>query len=131
MVLGAGAAAAMAGVGFSAPRVLVVTAAANLLVALWIVRILPHEVYRSLFRWFFHAFHGVTVRGLENYRAAGSRVVIVSNHQSYFDACLIAAFLPDNPDLRHRHGADQKMVGETVPQRGRYVPGRCADRRMR
>jgi acyl-[acyl-carrier-protein]-phospholipid O-acyltransferase/long-chain-fatty-acid--[acyl-carrier-protein] ligase len=97
MVLGSGAAAAMAGVGFSAPHVLVVTAAANLLVALWIVRILPHEVYRSLFRWFFRTFHGVNVRGLENYRAAGARVVIVSNHQSYFDACLIAAFLPDNP----------------------------------
>ncbi|HEX3996788.1 MAG TPA: acyl-[ACP]--phospholipid O-acyltransferase [Acetobacteraceae bacterium] len=97
MVLGSGAAAAMAWFGFNAPHVLVVTAAANLLVAFWIVRILPHEVYRSLFRWFFRTFHGVTVRGLENYRAAGSRVVIVSNHQSYFDACLIAAFLPDSP----------------------------------
>jgi acyl-[acyl-carrier-protein]-phospholipid O-acyltransferase/long-chain-fatty-acid--[acyl-carrier-protein] ligase len=97
MVFGSGAAAALAWCGFSAPSVLAVTAAANLLVAFWIVRILPHEVYRSLFRWFFRSFHGVTVRGLENYRAAGSRVVIVSNHQSYFDACLIAAFLPDNP----------------------------------
>jgi acyl-[acyl-carrier-protein]-phospholipid O-acyltransferase/long-chain-fatty-acid--[acyl-carrier-protein] ligase len=64
---------------------------------LWIVRILPHEVWRALFRWYFRTFHGVTVRGLENYGAAGQRVVIVSNHQSYFDACLIAAFLPDNP----------------------------------
>ena len=97
MVLGAGAAALLAGLGFSAPRVLVVTAAANFLVAIWIVRILPHEVFRALFRWYFRTFHGVTVRGLENYRAAGPRVVIVSNHQSYFDACLIAAFLPDNP----------------------------------
>ncbi len=39
----------------------------------------------------------MTVHGLENYRAAGPRVVIVANHQSYFDACLIAAFLPDSP----------------------------------
>jgi acyl-[acyl-carrier-protein]-phospholipid O-acyltransferase / long-chain-fatty-acid--[acyl-carrier-protein] ligase len=97
MVLGSAAAAAMAWAGLSAPQVLIVTAAANLLVAVWIVRILPHEVFRSLFRWFFRTFHGVTVRGLENYRSAGERVVIVSNHQSYFDACLIAAFLPDNP----------------------------------
>ncbi len=97
MVLGAGAAALLAGLGFSAPRVLELTAAANLLVAIWIVRILPHEVFRALFRWYFRSFHGVTVRGRENYRAAGPRVVIVSNHQSYFDACLIAAFLPDNP----------------------------------
>ncbi|MSP00218.1 MAG: acyl-[ACP]--phospholipid O-acyltransferase [Acetobacteraceae bacterium] len=97
MVLGASAAAAMAGLGFSAPAVLIVTAAANFLVALWIVRILPREVYRSLFRWYFQTFHGVTVQGLEHYRAAGARVVIVSNHQSYFDACLIAAYLPDHP----------------------------------
>jgi acyl-[acyl-carrier-protein]-phospholipid O-acyltransferase/long-chain-fatty-acid--[acyl-carrier-protein] ligase len=97
MVLGAAAAALMAGIGMSAPSVLAVTAAANLLVAIWIVRILPREVWRALFRFYFRTFHGVTVRGLENYRAAGSRVVIVSNHQSYFDASLIAAFLPDNP----------------------------------
>ena len=30
-------------------------------------------------------------------RAAGDRVVIVANHQSYLDACLIAACLPDSP----------------------------------
>ena len=97
MVLGAAAAALLAGVGFTAPQVLIVTAAANLLVALWIVRILPREVFRAVLRWYFRTFHGVTVRGLEHYRAAGQRVVIVSNHQSYFDACLIAAFLPDDP----------------------------------
>ena len=97
MVLGAAVAALLAGFGFSAQMVLAFTAAANLVVAVWIVRILPHEVYRALFRWYFLTFHDVTVRGLENYRAAGPRVVIVSNHQSYFDACLIAAFLPDNP----------------------------------
>jgi acyl-[acyl-carrier-protein]-phospholipid O-acyltransferase/long-chain-fatty-acid--[acyl-carrier-protein] ligase len=97
MVAGAAAAALMAGFGCDAPLVLTVTAGANLLVAIWIVRILPHEVYRAIFRWYFHTFHGVIVRGLDNYRAAGSRVVIVSNHQSYLDACLIAAFLPDSP----------------------------------
>ena len=30
-------------------------------------------------------------------QAAGDRVVIVANHQSYLDACLIAAYLPDSP----------------------------------
>lgn len=97
IVAGAAAAAVLAGLGLTAPQVLVVTAVANFFVALWIVRILPHEVYRAMFRAYFRLFHGVTVRGLDHYRAAGHRVVIVSNHQSYFDACLIAAFLPDNP----------------------------------
>ncbi len=97
MVAGAGAAALLAWRGFDAPTVLKLTAAANLLVAFWIVRILPHEVFRAVFRWYFNSFHGVTVHGLEHYKAAGERLVIVSNHQSYLDACLIAAFLPDSP----------------------------------
>ena len=48
MVAGAAAAAALAAAGVCARRrVLHVAAVANLLVALWIVRILPHEVYRA------------------------------------------------------------------------------------
>ena len=97
MVAGAAAAAALAAVGLRAPAVLHVAAVANLFVALWIVRILPHEVYRAILRWYFRRFHRVQVHGLEHYRAAGDRAVIVANHQSYLDACLIAACLPDSP----------------------------------
>ena len=43
--------------GLRAPAVLHVAAVANLSVAVWIVRILPHEVYRALLRWYFHRFH--------------------------------------------------------------------------
>ena len=97
MVAGAAAAAGLSAAGLHAPGILRVAAAANLAVALWIVRILPRDVIRSLFRWYFSTFHGVRVTGLDHYKAAGDRVVIVSNHQSYLDACLIAAFLPDSP----------------------------------
>ena len=97
MVAGAAAAATLAAIGLSAPAVLHIAAVANLFVALWIVRILPQEVYRALLRWYFRHFHHVQVHGLENYKAAGDRVVIVANHQSYLDACLIAACLPDSP----------------------------------
>ena len=97
MVGGAGAAAGLAALGVDAPGVLKIAALANFGVAIWIVRILPQDFWRSVFRWYFETFHGVDVAGLENYRAAGDRVVIVSNHQSFADACLIAAFLPDSP----------------------------------
>ena len=97
MVAGAAAAATLAAIGLTAPAVLHVAAVANLFVVIWIVRILPHEVYRTVLRWYFHRFHHLQVRGLENYKAAGDRVVIVANHQSYLDACLIAACLPDSP----------------------------------
>ena len=97
MVAGAAAAATLAALGLRAPAVLHIAAVANFFVALWIIRILPHEVYRAVLRWYFRRFHRVQVHGLENYQAAGDRVVIVANHQSYLDACLIAACLPDNP----------------------------------
>ena len=107
MVGGSAAAAALAWSGVDAPGVLGITAAANLLVAAWIVRILPQEVMRSLFRFYFDVFHGVEVNGLENYRAAGDKVVIVSNHLSFADACLIACYLPDSPTFAvHTRTAD-------------------------
>jgi MFS family permease len=52
MVLGAAAAALLSGLGSSAPLVLIITAAANFLVAIWIFRILPHGVQHALLRGF-------------------------------------------------------------------------------
>jgi acyl-[acyl-carrier-protein]-phospholipid O-acyltransferase / long-chain-fatty-acid--[acyl-carrier-protein] ligase len=99
MVAGAAAAAALAAFGMATPAVLHLAALANLLVAVWIIRILPQDMYRALLRWYFRTFHHLQITGLENYQAAGDRVVIVANHQSYLDAPLIAACLPDSPSF--------------------------------
>jgi acyl-[acyl-carrier-protein]-phospholipid O-acyltransferase/long-chain-fatty-acid--[acyl-carrier-protein] ligase len=97
MVLGAAAATLFAAAGISPAGALELLAFVNFFVAIWIMRLLPQEVLRSLFRFYFDTFHGVTVKGLENYRAAGDRIVIVANHLSFADACLIACYLPDSP----------------------------------
>jgi acyl-[acyl-carrier-protein]-phospholipid O-acyltransferase/long-chain-fatty-acid--[acyl-carrier-protein] ligase len=97
MVLGSGATYALDAAGYSPTEVLTILAIANLGVAIWIMRLLPQHVLRALFRFYFDTFHGVTVNGVENYRAAGDRVVIVANHLSFADACLIACYLPDSP----------------------------------
>ncbi len=52
--------------GIAPTTVLRLTALANLIVAAWIVRILPQETVRAIFRWYFTFFHGVDVAGLEN-----------------------------------------------------------------
>lgn len=53
------------------------------------LRRLIGALLRTLFR--------VEIRGLDNYRRAGSRFIIVSNHVSFLDAPLLAALLPDLP----------------------------------
>lgn len=39
----------------------------------------------------------VQVRGLEHYHAAGNKVVIASNHQSFLDPLLLSVFIPEKP----------------------------------
>lgn len=49
---------------------------------------------KSLLRGLLRLLYRVEVRGLEHYREAGERVLVVANHTSFLDAVLLAAFLP-------------------------------------
>ncbi len=53
------------------------------------IRFILKHILKILFR--------VEVTGLEHYEAAGERVLIVANHQSFLDAMLIALFMPVQP----------------------------------
>ncbi|MCK8784155.1 acyl-[ACP]--phospholipid O-acyltransferase [Roseomonas sp. NAR14] len=97
MVVGAAAVAGLAAAGIGPTGTLLIAAAINTLVAFWIVAVMPRDTVRMVLRVYFRLFHRVEVRGLEHYRAAGERVVIVANHMSFFDGCLLGAFLPDDP----------------------------------
>ena len=97
MVAASLVAAVLAFAHVSAPRILMLTAAANLVAAVWILRILPRTTLRALAAWYFRRFHRAEISGLEHYRAAGKRVVMVVNHVSLADGVLVAAFLPDAP----------------------------------
>lgn len=83
--------------GVAPVTILLMLAVANLAVAGWIVRILPQETLRSVIRWYFEAFHGADISGLENLPAADQRVVYAVNHQSLADGAFVAAFLPGTP----------------------------------
>ncbi len=100
IVAGAAVAALLAMAGWGPAAVLGAFAAGNVVVAVWIMRILPQSTVRMVFRWYFEAFHGVDASGLEHVRAAcgeGGRVVAVVNHLSFLDGCFVAAFLPGAP----------------------------------
>ncbi len=89
--------AGLAVIGAAPVTILLGAAAANLLVAIWIIRLLPQQTVQSVFRWYFTTFHGVDVKGLENLPKSGQRAVIVVNHQSFADGCFVGAFLPGSP----------------------------------
>ena len=51
------------------------------------LKIILHKILTFLYR--------VEVQGLENYKKAGDRVLIISNHTSFLDPLLLGVFLPD------------------------------------
>lgn len=81
--------------GFSVPQVFLTIAIANAAVAVYICKLLPDILIRNFFRWILVSLYRVKVKGLENYRNAGKRVVIIANHTSFLDALLLAIFIPD------------------------------------
>ncbi|HTH97850.1 MAG TPA: acyl-[ACP]--phospholipid O-acyltransferase [Stellaceae bacterium] len=97
MVLAAIIIAGLAAIGWSAPRILALASLCNLLVALYICRLLPNAVMQGILRWYFAVFHKAEVKGLENLRDDGRRKVVVINHLSLLDGCFIAAYLPGEP----------------------------------
>ena len=97
MVLGALATAAMLDWGFSVTQVFLVLALANVIAAIQVCRLLPHELLKTMAATLFRFAFRVEVRGWENYKLAGPRAVIVVNHVSFLDGALLAAFLPGKP----------------------------------
>jgi acyl-[acyl-carrier-protein]-phospholipid O-acyltransferase/long-chain-fatty-acid--[acyl-carrier-protein] ligase len=97
MVTGALATSVMLAADFTVPMVFLVLAIANSIVALYVIQLLPDHIFKALFASIFKALYRVEVKGLENYRAAGPRAVIVANHVSMLDALLLGTFLPGKP----------------------------------
>jgi len=52
------------------------------------------ELVKQLVRFILQLLFRVEVEGMENYKKAGNRVMIVANHTSFLDAVLLAIFLP-------------------------------------
>lgn len=51
---------------------------------------------KKILRWLLTLIYKVEVKGLDNYKKAGDRVLIISNHTSFLDPLLLGVFLPDD-----------------------------------
>ena len=122
MVTGAISASLMLAMDFTVPSVFLALAIANCVVAVYVVQLLPDHVFKSLFAAIFKILYRVEIKGLENYRAAGPRAVIVANHVSFLDALLLGTFLPGKPTFAVDTHIAKKwwvkpflMLGEALP----------------
>lgn len=79
------------------PMLVLLCALGQIGMTLYIIRILPDPVLRNFLYGFLRLLFRLEVHGLENYEAAGKRVILIANHTSYLDALLIAAVLPEKP----------------------------------
>jgi acyl-[acyl-carrier-protein]-phospholipid O-acyltransferase/long-chain-fatty-acid--[acyl-carrier-protein] ligase len=95
MVVSALATALLLGAGLGVPEIFLTLALVNAAVAVYITRLLPGALARGFLAWLLDMLYRVEVRGIDNYERAGNRVVLVANHQSFLDAALIAAYVPD------------------------------------
>ena len=80
--------------GMTVPQIFLTVGIANALVAVYVCTLLPQELVKYLGRRVFRLLNRVEVIGLENYKAAGDRAVIVANHTSFIDGPLLGCFLP-------------------------------------
>ena len=85
------------GFGFSVPMLFLMLALGNVAVALFVCQLLPAYLMKSLMQGLLKTLYKVEVKGLEHYKDAGDRVIIVCNHVSFLDAPVLAAFLPGKP----------------------------------
>jgi acyl-[acyl-carrier-protein]-phospholipid O-acyltransferase / long-chain-fatty-acid--[acyl-carrier-protein] ligase len=81
--------------GLSARGLFLALGLANLLAAIFVIRLLPHEALAGLARLLFRLLYRVEVKGLHNVTARGRRSLIVANHTSFLDGPLLSAFLPE------------------------------------
>jgi acyl-[acyl-carrier-protein]-phospholipid O-acyltransferase/long-chain-fatty-acid--[acyl-carrier-protein] ligase len=93
---------------FTVPQVFLTVAFLNLIVTVWICRLLPGALIMTAAAAVFRFLFRIEVRGIENVAKAGPRAVVVANHVSFLDGALIAAFVPGRPTF---------VVDTTVAQR--------------
>jgi acyl-[acyl-carrier-protein]-phospholipid O-acyltransferase/long-chain-fatty-acid--[acyl-carrier-protein] ligase len=97
MVCAALATLAMLGLGFTVPQVFLTLAILNFGVAVYICKLLPDALIKSLLAALFGLLYRVEVKGLLNFHKAGERSVIIANHVSFLDGLLLATYLPTKP----------------------------------
>ncbi len=102
--------------GFGIPDLFWMLAILNVIVAIYIMKIIPKQSLQTIGRLLFKVLYRVEVLGLENYPKDGSSYVIVSNHVSLLDGPLLVCFLPDMPVFAINTDVNKKWWAKVFTQ---------------
>lgn len=89
------AAVILLSVGLTIPHLFLCVSVLGLGVFIYVCKLLPDALIRSVLLSIFKTFFRVEVDGIQNFKKAGKRVLLVANHTSLLDGLLIAAFMPE------------------------------------
>lgn len=81
--------------GITIPQLFLLIAVASVGVFFYVCRLLPDALLRSILQGIFGLFFRVHLDGIQNFKKAGKRVLLVANHTSLLDGLLIAVFMPE------------------------------------
>ena len=82
---------------FDVLDIFTVVAILNAFVAIYICKLLPQDLVKSIGRFIFRTLYRVEIKSAENYDKVGDKAVIIANHTSFLDAPLLGCFLKDTP----------------------------------
>ncbi len=94
--------------GLSLPQMFFLIATLGFLIAVFICHRLPDFFTRGLLQALLRLMFRTQVFGLENFKKAGRKTVIIANHVSLWDGVLLAAFMPERITFAIDRGWTQK-----------------------
>ncbi|MCF6765558.1 acyl-[ACP]--phospholipid O-acyltransferase [Thiotrichales bacterium 19S3-7] len=81
----------------SIESIFLILALLNFVVSIYICRLLPEDLFKSLAERVLKFFYRVEVKGIDHYKDINEKALIIANHTSFLDALLLAVFLPKKP----------------------------------
>jgi acetyltransferase len=96
MVIASAISMVLLALGAGTPAIIGILAISNLVIAVYICKLLPDYVIRSGLFFLLNSLYDIKVQGFENYHKCGKRTLIIANNNSFIDPLLIAAYLPDD-----------------------------------
>lgn len=80
--------------GSSVAQLFFFTAIINLVLSMYLTKILPFSSIKPLLARFCKWFFKIEIQGLEHFQTSGKRLIIIANHVSFLDSVLLALLLP-------------------------------------